>query len=130
MAHYTPADRVVEVIGEYGQSSEEQFRLGSGCVVAGRVVLTAAHVVAGARRVIVRDARKRVLPVLWTPEAEVFVGTSKDGGPDLALVELADSGIDFPPLPLARINRSGELDDIVEGCVTIGYPLFAQRPAD
>ncbi len=126
MPHYTPADRIVEVIGDYG---EEQYRLGSGCIVAGRVVLTAAHVVAGARSVIVRDARKRKLSAIWPPpEACAFVGVYEDGGPDLALLELADPDIDFPPLPLAKVNRGGAIDEIVQGCVTIGYPSFAQRP--
>jgi len=121
---YTPADRVVEVIGDDGK----EYRLGSGCIVAGRVVLTAAHVVAGAKSVIVRDSRKRLLPAVWPPEDQAFVGACKDGGPDLALIELADPDVDIPPLPLAKVNRDGEFDDIVEGCVTIGYPRFAQRP--
>lgn len=124
MLSYTPADRVVEVIGDYGK----EYRLGSGCIVAGRVVLTAAHVVAGAKSVVVRDVRKRLLSTVWSPEDQAFVGACRDGGPDLALVELADPDIDIPPLPLAKVNRDGEFDDIVEGCVTIGYPLFAQRP--
>ena len=130
MPPYAPADRIVEVIGDYGDSAEKRYRLGSGCIVAGRVVLTAAHVVAGAQSVIVRDARKRMLSTVWSPEARAFVGAYKDGGPDLALVELADPDINFPPLPLAKVNRDGEVDDILEGCVTIGYPLFAQRPVD
>jgi WD40 repeat protein len=123
-----PADRIVEVIGDYGKLANRRYRLGSGCIVAGRVVLTAAHVVSGAESVIVRDTRKRIMATSWSQTAHEFVGSYENGGPDLALVELADPGINFRPMLCGKINRDGELGDTVARCVALGYPLFAQRP--
>jgi hypothetical protein len=41
------AARVVEVIADLGEAAHPRYRYGSGCVVTGRTVLTAAHVVKG-----------------------------------------------------------------------------------
>jgi hypothetical protein len=46
--------RVVEVIADRGEGCSPRYRCGSGCIVTGRTVLTAAHVVAGAVSVVVR----------------------------------------------------------------------------
>ena len=53
------AARVVEVITDLGAVGGSRYRYGSGCIVCGRTVLTAAHVVAGAVSVVVRDPDKR-----------------------------------------------------------------------
>jgi hypothetical protein len=52
------AERIVEVIGEFGPPGSRTYRYGSGCRVIGQVVLTAAHVVAGAHSVSVRGPDK------------------------------------------------------------------------
>ena len=53
------ADRVVEVIADLGKTAVPRYKYGSGCIVAGATVLTAAHVIAGAMSIEVRDTRKR-----------------------------------------------------------------------
>jgi len=55
------AARVVEVIADLG-AAHPRFRYGSGFIVRKGTVLTAAHVVAGAVSVSVRDPDKRVFP--------------------------------------------------------------------
>lgn len=116
------AERLVEVIADLGG---DERRYGSGCIVAGRTVLTAAHVVTGARRVRVRGPDKRMLPC--GPIDVRFVGDPQDisKGPDLALIEVDDPYMDLPPMPLARVNRDG--DNQVERCHAWGYPQYAER---
>jgi hypothetical protein len=75
------AERVVEVIAEFGSSEEPSYRYGSGCRVAGRVVLTAAHVVAGAHAVLVRGVDKLEYHAELNP---VFVGDPDGPGIDRA----------------------------------------------
>ena len=81
------AVRVVEVIADRGEAAHPRYRYGSGCVVAGRTVLTAAHVVKGAVSVKVRDPGKVMHEAALDPG---FVGDVEGSGPDLALVEIAD----------------------------------------
>lgn len=51
--------RLVEVIADLGEEQAKRYRYGSGCIVNGRTVLTAAHVVSGAITVRVRTAEKK-----------------------------------------------------------------------
>ena len=124
MPRQADADRIVEVIGIGGS----EIRHGSGCIVAGRTVLTAAHVVRDATHVIVRSERKQELALTWPPAGPRFIGYDVPDGPDLALVELDDPAIDFSPLPLAALNR----DDFrrLEACQAIGYPWVAETDHD
>src|SRR4051812_7537197 len=92
------ADRVVEVIAHLGESVGPRYRYGSGFIVRGRTVLTAAHVVAGAEAVEVRDTDKTSYPAAVDP---AFVGDPGGRGPDLALVEIEDETLDLPALGLA-----------------------------
>ena len=58
--HSVPlASRVVEVIAHHSGSAKPH-RYGSGCIVVGSTVLSAAHVVSGADSVEVRDTSKVV----------------------------------------------------------------------
>ena len=54
------AARVVEVIADAGETVRPRYRYGSGCIVRGRTVITAAHVIHGAAKVMVRDPDKNV----------------------------------------------------------------------
>jgi tetratricopeptide (TPR) repeat protein len=121
------ADRVVEVIADQGKS---RHRYGSGLIVHGSTVLTAAHVVAGAQAVRVRDPAKRLYPASVDPR---FVGHASGPGPDLppdlALVEIQDDTVDLPPIGLARVDRDASKADPVERCHAIGYPWFAETPS-
>jgi hypothetical protein len=122
------AARLVEVIADHGESTTERYRYGSGCIVGGRTVLTAAHVVAGAQQVQVRDPHKRLFSATMDPR---FVGDPDGPGPDLALVEIDDPGFaeELPPIGLAAIDRDSATDEPVERCHAIGYPWFAETPS-
>ena len=118
-------DRLVEVVADLPGGDQ---RYGSGCLVTGRTVLTAAHVVTGARLVWVRDPGKRRIDC--QPLDPALVGHPADlaSGPDLALVELADADVDLPPIGLARVDRDSTTGESLERCHAWGYPQFAERP--
>ena len=118
------AARVVEVIADRGAAAHPRFRYGSGCLVAGRTVLTAAHVVIGAASVRVRDPDKVVYEATLDPE---FIGDADGPGPDLALVEVSAAGIDVAPMGLAAVDRDSPAGDPVERCHAVGYPAFMER---
>ena len=117
------AARVVEVIADLGAAADSRYRYGSGCIVRGRTVLTAAHIVADAASVVVRDPDKREYTATVDPP---FVGDVRGPGPDLALLEIDDPTFndDLPGIGLAAVDRdSGEP---VERCHAVGYPWFAE----
>src|SRR3712207_1381421 len=116
------AKRVVEVIADRGEGTRPRYEYGSGCLVAGRTVLTAGHVVAGAVAVSVRFPDK---PGVSAPVDRRFV--IKTPGVDLAVVEVDDPALDLPPLPLARVDRAGADAEGIERVQVVGYPQFAQR---
>jgi S1-C subfamily serine protease len=120
--------RVVEVIADRGESAAERYRYGSGCIVSGRTVLTAAHVVVGAQRVQVRDPHKRLYSATVDPG---FVGDGVGPGPDLALVGIVDPGFtdELPPIGLGAIDRDSPTVEPVGRCHAIGYPWFAETPS-
>src|SRR2546423_564782 len=89
------AGRLVEVIADLGESVKPRYRYGSGVIVRGRTVLTAAHVVAEAENVSVRDPDKREYAASVDSR---LVGDAVGAGPDLALVEIEEETIDLPPL--------------------------------
>ena len=119
---------MVEVIADFGSAAVPRYRYGSGCIVLGATVLTAAHVIAGAVSVEVRDTRKRA----WPASAdEKFVADHYGGAPDLALLVIdAAAGYDLPPLPLAAVDRASTTGEPVIGCVAVGYPEFMERTVD
>ncbi|WP_222272402.1 trypsin-like serine protease [Modestobacter marinus] len=122
------AARVVEVIGDLGPQAADRYRYGSGCLVGGRWVLTAAHVVAGAVSAKVRDPAKRTYTATVDP---AFVGDVDGPHPDLALVEIVDSGFrgDLPPIDVAAVDRDNPNGEPVERVHAIGYPWFAETPS-
>jgi Trypsin-like peptidase domain len=121
------ADRVVEVIADFGPTAAPRYRYGSGCIVCGATVLTAAHVVARAVNVEVRDTRKQA----WRAYADPgFVGDPNGPGPDLALLVIdSGAGFDLPPVNLAVMNRGSATGEPVTGCVAVGYPEFMEHAA-
>jgi WD40 repeat protein len=118
------ADRIVEVIADLGEDTNPRYRYGSGCIVVGRTVLTAAHVVTGAVSVQVRDARKVEYEARLDSK---FVGDAGGPGPDLALVEFDTPKIDLPPMGLGAVDRDSLSGDPVERCHAIGYPTFMEH---
>jgi Trypsin-like peptidase domain/NB-ARC domain len=116
--------RVVEVIADLGAEERPRFRYGSGFIVRKGTVLTAAHVVAGAVSVSVRDPDKRMFPASADPR---FTGDVHGPGPDLALLEIDHPGPGLPPVGLARVDRDSPTGKPVRDCQVIGYPAFKER---
>ena len=58
-----------------------------------------------------------------------FTGDADGPGPDLALVEIIDGGVDVPAMGLAAVERDSPAGDPVERCHVIGYPAFMEREA-
>ena len=117
------AARVVEVIADLGAEVRPRFRYGSGYRLGGRLVLTAAHVLAGAAAagITVRGPDKVPYP------ARVLDGLA--GGPDtvdLALLKLCDDSALLPAPPVAAVDRDAPVPVPVEGCWAVGYPLFQE----
>jgi Trypsin-like peptidase domain len=122
------AARVVEVVADLGPSAADRYLYGSGCIVRGRTVLTAAHIVADAMTVTVRDPDKRQYSATVDPQ---FVGDAHGPGPDLALVRIDDPEFesDMPPMGLAKVDRDNPTSEPVARCHTVGYPWFAESPS-
>jgi WD40 repeat protein len=116
-------ERVVEVIADCGEAG---YRYGSGCIVAGQTVLTAAHVVAGANQAEIRDPNKQTYRATLD---EVFVGDADGLGPDLALITVDNLTLDLPAIPLGMVDRESPEADPVERCHAVGYPWFAEGPS-
>lgn len=116
--------RIVEVIADLGKGSKPRYRYGSGCIAAGRTVLTSAHVIADALSVLIRDTTKTAHQARIDPS---FIAGSGNGSPDLALVDVESIGIDFPPLPVAIVNRDSPSSSQIPECHAYGYPDFNER---
>lgn len=120
------AARLVEVIADRGEDCNPRYRCGSGCVVVGRTVLTAAHVVVGAASILVRGPDK--VPHQAALDL-AFTGDASGPGPDLALIEITSDRINVPAMGLAMVDRDSSVGDPVERCHVIGYPAFMEREA-
>jgi WD40 repeat protein len=103
------AARVFEVIADLGEDRSPRYRLGSGCLIAGRTVLTAAHVVTGAMSVQVRGPDKCKYQAV------------------VALIEITGGTFDVPAMGLAAVTRDRPAGDPVERCHVLGYPKFMER---
>lgn len=124
----TPAARVVEVIADLGSAAKPRYRYGSGCIVRGRTVITAAHVVAGVGVVMIRTSDLATYTARVDPR---FVAGGP--GPDMAMVEIEQAGApgmelpDLPGIPLGIVDRDNPTAEPVEKCHAIGYPWFMER---
>ncbi|MEE6262757.1 serine protease [Plantactinospora sonchi] len=120
------AERVLGIAADRGVGHPDgRYGFGSGFLIAGRAVLTCAHVVADARTVLLNDAvgkeyTGRVVR-LGDPR---LPGTGT--GPDLAVVEIDDPGLDASPFPVAEIDRTGM--GSLESVRVVGWPRFMEAP--
>ncbi|WP_405504049.1 SEC-C metal-binding domain-containing protein [Streptomyces purpurascens] len=112
---------MVEVIAEH--ESCPRYRYGSGLLV-GREVLTAAHVVCGAKSVSVRGPDK----VLRSALLEGALVGDPDGC-DMALLPVAD-GDEATGVEPALVRRDGPGGEIVEDCWAVGYPVSQEVRRD
>ena len=112
--------RVVEIEADLGEASSPRWRYGSGLLIGGRWVLTAAHVVAGAVAVMVRGTDKARL-VADLDGAMV-------GDParlDLALFRVPGAQL-LGDIPVAIASRDLPGGEVIDGCWAVGYPEFAE----
>ena len=120
--------RVVEVEADLGEDSDPRYRYGSGLLVSGQTVLTAAHAVIDAVAVTVRRSDK----LRWSAELDGALIGDVDRL-DLALLDVRDLKEPFPSLRVATVDRDTSAgDQMIEGCWSVGYPLFqeVERDAD
>ena len=116
-------ERVVEIVAALGTERAKRYRYGSGFRLGGRLVLTAAHVVAGpaAAEITVRGPDKVPHP------ARIIEGLAGDPDTvDLALLELCDQAAELPAPQVAVVDRDAPVPVPVEGCWAVGYPLFQE----
>ena len=118
-------ERVVEIEAALGTGPAARYRYGSGFRLGGRLVLTAAHVVAGAVAGITRRGPDKV-----PHRARIVDGLAGDPGTvDLALLELRDQAAELPSPLVAVVDRDAPVPVPVEGCWAVGYPLFQEIPS-
>ncbi|ALO98629.1 hypothetical protein SHL15_7626 [Streptomyces hygroscopicus subsp. limoneus] len=109
-------ERAAEVIVKPDQGGEER---GSGYLVRTGVVLTAAHVVAGAREILVRFEAHR--PTQWTARAEVAWSSREIDVALLTLREEAPRRVSPAAFGAVRERDAGLR------CSALGFPLFKRR---
>jgi hypothetical protein len=113
-------DRAVEVLHDRGPESRPQWAVGSGFLVGGNRVLTAArNVGAGALLIRIRGDREY---------RATIVGSGSGEAADLALLEIADPLFDhqLDRVRFARVDRSRV--ELVSGCWAVGFPRFKEHP--
>lgn len=120
-------DQVVEVLHDRGDSHRPDWSVGSGFVVGGRRVLTAAHNVGTAGELIVRFR--------GVQEHEATVALLPDGAAaldldlDIAVLDIRAPAWEAPTIRFARVDARPELTTPnLEGCWAIGFPRFQEKP--
>ena len=122
-------DRAVEVLHDRGSATPmgaDQWTGGSGYMIGGRLVLTAAHTVDYRQdpgydgQLLVRTIAGSEFP------ARVVLVCDKPSQVDLALLEISDPRFDYhlPPVTFTRVNRASPAP--VPGCWAVGFPRFGE----
>jgi HEAT repeat protein len=120
------AQRVVEVLHDRGDGAAPQWSSGSGFVVRGALVLTAAHAVGVTGELLVRfrGVEERAARVCTLPGGRPALDTEFD----LAVLEIVDPPGDATAVPVARLRADPTLDTPnLDGCVAFGFPAFQVR---
>ena len=121
--------RAVEVLHDRGPARPagvDRWTGGSGYLIGGRLVLTAAHTL-DYRQVLGEDER---LLVRMIKGSELAAGgvlvCDEASGVDLALLEISDPrfGEHLPPVTFARVNRDSAAP--VPSCWAVGFPRFGE----
>ena len=121
--------RAVEVLHDRGPAMPEavgRWTAGSGYLISGRLVLTAAHAV-GYRQDL-GDNGQLLVRIIGGSEfaARVVLVSDESSQVDLALLEISDSRFDelLLPVSFARVNRDSAAP--VPGCWAVGFPRFGE----
>jgi len=111
-------ERAVQVIVDRGEGASERYKGGSGYLVGGTYVLTAAHVLEeGATHLIrtVTGTQHHAVPRVVSDTI------------DVAVLQVDDESFGAGPGPAGYgvVDRASE--DLVTGCSVVGYPLFKRH---
>ncbi len=113
-------DRAVEVLHDRGPTVRPQWTVGSGFLVGGRMVLTAAHSVGRGEHLVRANGGVEY-------RAEVRCRGRPGELSDLALIEIVDPGFDheLAAVPYADVDRTAS--ETIESCWAVGFPAFKER---
>ena len=119
--------RAVEVLHDRGLAMDvDRWTGGSGYLIGGRLVLTAAHNV-GYREGHGGHEQLLVRTIVGSEFAAcVVLVCDEPSGVDLALLKISDPRFDevLPPVTFARVNRDSPAP--VPGCWAVGFPRFSE----
>jgi tetratricopeptide (TPR) repeat protein len=121
--------RAVEVLHDRGPVTPvdvNRWTGGSGYLIGGRLVLTAAHTV-DYRQDLGDNAQLLVRTIKGTEfAAQVVLVSDESSQVDLALLEISDPRFDehLPPVSFARVNRDSPAS--VSACWSVGFPRFGE----
>ena len=117
-------DRLVAVEADFGEGHHPRWQYGSGLLIGGRQLLTAAHVVQGARGVTVRAPGRAPMQALLVG---ALIGALDRF--DLAVLDVPEAE-ELAALPVAGVNRDVTGGEFVEGCWAVGFPAFQEVERD
>lgn len=119
----------MEVLHDRGSARPagvDRWTGGSGYLIGGRLVLTAAHAV-DYRQVLGGDERLLVRMIDGSElAARVVLVCDEPSGVDLALLEINEPSVGdrLPTVTFARVNRDSAVP--VAGCWAVGFPRFGE----
>jgi trypsin-like peptidase len=110
-------DRAVEVILDRGENRRVRWAVGSGFLVGGRQVLTAAHNIEPGR-LLIRQMDGVELEASPVPSPWAL---------DMALLEITTESFDtdLKPIRFALANR--EFGQVLTPCWAVGFPMFKEK---
>lgn len=117
-----PRRRVVAIEVDCGPSAHPRWRYGSGLLIGGQQVLTAAHVVSGAEAIAIHRPDD---DAPWNADVTAMLSGGVDVF-DVAVLDV-DEAEPLDDLPLARVNRDCDGDEVVRRCWAVGFPAFQRR---
>ena len=118
MAERVSVGRAVEVLWHRAPPVHPGWSVGSGFLIGGDRVLTAAHNVGPGTLLVRIDGQ-------FEHAAEIATDASA-AGLDLAVVQITDQAFSGPmPVGFASIDRGSP--DTVDGCWAVGFPRFKER---
>src|SRR4051812_47157634 len=109
--------RIVAVVADFGVGTTPRWAYGSGLLIGGRRVLTAAHTIKGATTVTVRRPTD---DALWAADVKESLRGDPDSL-DLAVLAVPDAPL-LDPFEVAVVNREVGVGQFVKGCWSVGYP--------